>query len=525
MAKYVAAIDQGTTSTRCMIFNHAGEPVGAHQLEHEQIFPKPGWVEHDPLEIWARTQDVVKGAMAAAGCTAADMAAVGITNQRETTVVWDKTTGKPLYNAIVWQDTRTDKICKELEGSVGQNRFRDKVGLPLATYFSGPKVRWILDNVEGARAAADAGDAVFGNIDTWLIWNLTGGVNGGVHVTDVTNASRTMLMNLDGLRWSESICETMGIPMSMLPEIKPSSAVYGYTTTDGPFGAKLPVAGDLGDQQAATVGQACFDVGEAKNTYGTGCFMILNTGTKIVPSKSGLLTTVCYKFGDEAPVYALEGSIAITGALVQWLRDNLDFFDFSPHIEDYAKSVEDNGGVYFVPAFSGLFAPYWRSDARGAIVGLTRYVRKGHICPRRAGSDRLPDARSAGCHEQRLRRRPQGAESGRRHGLQRNADAVPGRRAGRARRAADGRRDHRARRRLCRRLWPLASGRTPTKCATTGAWTRRGNPPKAPMPTPSSMRSGRRPSPAPSTGSSKVLSLAVGRVTGRSVARPFPFVP
>lgn len=379
MTKYVAAIDQGTTSTRCMIFNHSGEPVGVHQLEHEQIYPKPGWVEHDPLEIWERTQQVVKGAMEAAGVTAEDIAAIGITNQRETTVVWDKTTGKPLYNAIVWQDTRTDKICKELEGGIGQNRFRDKVGLPLATYFSGPKVRWILDNVEGAREAAEAGNAVFGNIDTWLIWNLTGGVNGGVHVTDPTNASRTMLMNLDGLRWSQSICETMGIPMSMLPEIKPSSAVYGYTTDDGPFGGRIPVAGDLGDQQAATVGQACFDVGEAKNTYGTGCFMILNTGTEIVPSKSGLLTTVCYQFGDEKPVYALEGSIAITGALVQWLRDNLDFFDFSHHIEDYAKTVEDNGGVYFVPAFSGLFAPYWRSDARGVIAGLTRYVRKGHI--------------------------------------------------------------------------------------------------------------------------------------------------
>lgn len=379
MTKYVAAIDQGTTSTRCMIFNHSGEPIGSHQLEHEQIYPKAGWVEHDPMEIWARTQDVVKGAMKNAGVTVDDLAAVGITNQRETTVVWDKTTGKPLYNAIVWQDTRTDKLIKEMEGGVGQNRFRDKVGLPLATYFSGPKVRWILDNVEGAREAAEAGNAVFGNIDTWLIWNLTGGVNGGVHVTDPTNASRTMLMNLDGLYWSKTICEAMDIPMSMLPEIKPSSAVYGHTTEDGPFGGKIPVAGDLGDQQAATVGQACFDVGEAKNTYGTGCFMILNTGEEIVPSKSGLLTTVCYQFGDQKPVYALEGSIAITGALVQWLRDNLNFFDFSHHIEDYARQVEDNGGIYFVPAFSGLFAPYWRSDARGVIVGLTRYVNKGHI--------------------------------------------------------------------------------------------------------------------------------------------------
>ncbi|PID86545.1 MAG: glycerol kinase [Chloroflexi bacterium] len=380
MAKeFVAAIDQGTTSTRCMIFNHSGEPVGIHQLEHEQIFPAPGWVEHDAMEIWERTQDVIKGAMKNAGVTAADIAAIGITNQRETTLVWDKNTGKPYYNAIVWQDTRTDKIIKGLEGGVGQNRFRDKVGLPLATYFSGPKVMWMLENVEGLREAAEKGDAIFGNMDTWIIWNLTGGPNGGAHVTDVTNASRTMLMNLETLNWSNSISEAMGIPQSMLPEIRPSSQVYGYTQEDGPFGGRIPVSGDLGDQQAATVGQACFSPGEAKNTYGTGCFMIMNTGTKIVPSKNGLLTTLCYKFGDEPAVYALEGSIAITGSLVQWLRDNLDFFDFSPHIEDYAKSVDDNGGVYFVPAFSGLFAPYWRSDARGAIVGLTRYVKKGHI--------------------------------------------------------------------------------------------------------------------------------------------------
>lgn len=379
MSKYVAAIDQGTTSTRCMIFNHSGEPVGIHQMEHKQIYPQAGWVEHDPMEIWARTQDVVKGAMANAGLTADDIVAVGVTNQRETTVVWDKTTGKPYYNAIVWQDTRTDKICNELAKDGGQDRFRDKVGLPLATYFSGPKVRWVLDNVPGVREAAEAGNAVFGNIDTWVIWNLTGGPNGGAHVTDVTNASRTMLMNLNTLDWDAEICATMGIPMSMLPKVRSSSAVYGRTLADGPFGGSIPVSGDLGDQQAATVGQACFSPGEAKNTYGTGCFMILNTGTTAVPSKNGLLTTLCYKFGDEPAVYALEGSIAITGALVQWLRDNLDFFDFSPHIEDYAKSVEDNGGVYFVPAFSGLFAPYWRSDARGAIVGLTRYVTKAHI--------------------------------------------------------------------------------------------------------------------------------------------------
>jgi glycerol kinase len=363
-----------------MIFNHAGEPVGVHQMEHEQIYPRAGWVEHDPMEIWARTQDVVRGALQAAGLSASDLAAVGVTNQRETAVVWDKNTGKPYYNAIVWQDTRTDKIIKDLEGGVGQNRFRDKVGLPLATYFSGPKVRWILDNVDGVREAAERGDAIFGNIDTWVIWNLTGGPNGGVHVTDVTNASRTMLMNLKTLDWDTDIAETMGVPLSMLPEIRPSSGLYGHTLEDGPFGGRIPVSGDLGDQQAATVGQACFSPGEAKNTYGTGCFMILNTGTEIVPSKSGLLTTLCYKFGDQPAVYALEGSIAITGALVQWLRDNLNFFEKSSDIEQFAASVEDNGGIYFVPAFSGLFAPYWRSDARGAIVGMTRYVNKGHIC-------------------------------------------------------------------------------------------------------------------------------------------------
>ncbi len=379
MADYVAAVDQGTTSTRCMIFNHHGLPVGIHQMEHKQIYPQAGWVEHDPMEIWARTQDVIKGALKNANLKASDIAAVGVTNQRETTVVWDKNTGKPYYNAIVWQDTRTDKLIKEFEGNVGQGRFRDKVGLPLATYFSGPKVRWILDNVPEAKAAAQRGDALFGNIDTWVIWNLTGGPNGGAHVTDVTNASRTMLMNLKTLDWDQEVADVMGVPLSMLPKVMPSSAVYGHTLAEGPFGGRIPVAGDLGDQQAATVGQTCFSPGEAKNTYGTGCFMIMNTGTKTVQSKNGLLTTLGYKIGEKPAVYALEGSIAITGALVQWLRDNLNFFDYSPHIEDYAKSVEDNGGVYFVPAFSGLFAPYWKSDARGAIVGLTRYVNKGHI--------------------------------------------------------------------------------------------------------------------------------------------------
>ncbi len=375
MAKYVAAVDQGTTSTRFMIFDHGGNVVGIHQLEHEQIYPQAGWVEHNPMEIMDRTNEVMQVALRRAGLTPAELAAIGVTNQRETTIVWNKNTGKPYYNAIVWQDTRTDKICNELAKEGGQDRFRPKVGLPLATYFSGPKIKWILDNVEGVRAAAERGDALFGNIDTWVIWNLTGGPNGGAHVTDVSNASRTMLMNLETLDWDEEILGILGIPRQMLPEIRPSSdpKIYGYWNG-------VPVCGDLGDQQAALVGQTCFGVGEAKNTYGTGCFMLLNTGTSPVPSKSGLLTTLGYKMGDAPAVYCLEGSIAITGALVQWLRDNLDFFDFSKHIEDYAKQVPDSGGIYFVPAFSGLFAPYWQSSARGLIIGLTRYINKYHIC-------------------------------------------------------------------------------------------------------------------------------------------------
>ncbi len=382
MAKYVAAVDQGTTSTRCMIFDHSGRVVSIAQKEHEQIYPKPGWVEHNPMEIWERTQDVVKEAVALAGAKPGDIAAVGVTNQRETTIVWNKKTGKPYYNAIVWQDTRTDRICNDLAKDGGQDRFRSKVGLPLATYFSGPKIKWILENVEGVRAAADRGEAIFGNIDTWEIWWLTGGPNGGAHVTDVSNASRTMLMNLETLDWDNEILSVMGIPRQMLPRIVPSSDpnVWGKTPKDGPFGDSIPVCGDLGDQQAALVGQTCFSVGEAKNTYGTGCFMLLNTGNKPIPSKSGLLTTVGYQIDNQPAVYCLEGSIAITGALVQWLRDNLEFFDFSKHIEDYARNVEDSGGIYFVPAFSGLFAPYWKSDARGVIVGLTRYVTKYHIC-------------------------------------------------------------------------------------------------------------------------------------------------
>ncbi|MFD5829832.1 glycerol kinase GlpK [Lentzea sp. NPDC060358] len=379
MTQYVAAIDQGTTSTRCMIFDHSGRVVSVDQKEHEQIFPKAGWVEHDPKEVWQNTRQVAAGALAKADLSTSDIVAVGITNQRETAVVWDKNTGEPVYNAIVWQDTRTDKIVTEL-GNLGggQERYRAKVGLPLATYFSGPKVRWILDNVEGAREKAEAGDLLFGNMDTWVLWNMTGGTSGGVHVTDPTNASRTMLMDLDTLQWDSSIAEDMGIPMSMLPEIRSSSEVYGQVRERGAL-AGVPIAGILGDQQAATFGQACLSPGEAKNTYGTGNFMLLNTGTEKVMSENGLLTTICYKIGDAAPVYALEGSIAVTGSLVQWLRDNLGMIGSAAEIEEHAKSVEDNGGAYFVPAFSGLFAPYWRSDARGAIVGLTRFVNKGHL--------------------------------------------------------------------------------------------------------------------------------------------------
>ncbi|NUT97688.1 MAG: glycerol kinase GlpK [Saccharothrix sp.] len=379
MTKYVAAIDQGTTSTRCMVFDHSGRVVSVDQKEHEQIFPKAGWVEHNPEEVWTNTRQVAAGALAKADLTTADIAAVGITNQRETAVVWDRTTGKPVYNAIVWQDTRTDKICQDLAAlGGGQERYRDKTGLPLATYFSGPKIRWILDNVEGARAKAEAGDLLFGNMDTWVLWNMTGGVEGGVHVTDPTNASRTLLMDLDTLSWDEGIAADMGIPVSMLPEIRSSSETYGQVRERGAL-AGVPISGILGDQQAATFGQACLSPGEAKNTYGTGNFVLLNTGTDKVMSENGLLTTVCYKIGDAAPVYALEGSIAVTGSLVQWLRDNLGMIGTAAEIEQHARSVEDNGGAYFVPAFSGLFAPYWRSDARGAIVGLTRFVNKGHL--------------------------------------------------------------------------------------------------------------------------------------------------
>ncbi|MCA1899425.1 MAG: glycerol kinase GlpK [Chloroflexi bacterium] len=369
MSKYVAAIDQGTTSTRFIVFDHGGNIVAADQKEHQQIYPKPGWVEHDPLEIWARAQEVMRGALESLKLS--DIAAIGITNQRETTVVWEKATGKPVYNAIVWQDTRTDLICNELAKEGGQDRLREKTGLPLATYFSGPKIKWILDNVEGARAKAEKGELAFGNMDTWVIWNLT-----GAHVTDVTNASRTLLMNLRTLDWDEDLLRLLGIPRAMMPEIKSSSEVYGSAKAILPG---VPVCGDLGDQQAALFGQTCFSAGEAKNTYGTGCFMLMNMGEIPVPSKSGLLTTLGYKIGAQKAVYALEGSIAITGALVQWLRDNLGVIQKSADVETLAKSVEDSGGIYFVPAFSGLYAPYWKSNARGAIVGMTRYVNKGHI--------------------------------------------------------------------------------------------------------------------------------------------------
>ena len=381
MATYISALDQGTTSTRFIIFDRQGNIVGVDQKEHRQIFQKPGWVEHDPVEIWANTREVMAGALEKAGVKGVDIAAVGITNQRETAMVWDKRTGKPYYNAIVWQCTRTDAICRELIKEGGQDRFREKTGLPVATYFSGPKICWILDHVPEARAAAERGDALFGTMDTWMIWNLTGGTEGGAHVTDVTNASRTLLMNLEKLAWDDDILGILNIPGQGLPRIVPSSdsETWGRTIADGPLGAAVPVCGALGDQQAALFGQTCFSPGEAKNTYGTGCFLLLNTGTEKVASKHGLLTTLGYRIGNEAPVYALEGSISMAGALVQWVRDNLGLIKDASEIEALAETVEDNGDVYCVPAFSGLFAPYWRSDARGVIAGLTQFANRGHI--------------------------------------------------------------------------------------------------------------------------------------------------
>jgi len=380
MAEYVGAIDQGTTSTRFMLFDHGGNEIGRHQLEHQQILPQAGWVEHSPVEIWERTSSVMQNAMNELGLAASDVAAVGITNQRETTVVWNKKTGRPYHNAIVWQDTRTDRIASALEREGKGDVIRQKAGLPPATYFSAGKIQWILENVPEARRDAEAGDAVFGTTDSWVMWNLTGGVDRGVHITDVTNASRTMLMNLETLDWDDELLGFFDIPRAMLPRIRPSSDPTRYGELTGPLAvAGIPLTGILGDQQAAMVGQVCFAPGEAKNTYGTGNFLLLNTGTEPVRSKNGLLTTVCYQFGTDNPVYALEGSIAVTGSAVQWLRDQMGIISGAAEIEHLARGVEDNGGVYFVPAFSGLFAPYWRSDARGAIVGLSRFNTNAHL--------------------------------------------------------------------------------------------------------------------------------------------------
>ncbi|MEV6824755.1 glycerol kinase GlpK [Amycolatopsis sp. NPDC051102] len=380
MPDYVGAVDQGTTSTRFMIFDHGGNEIARHQLEHEQILPRPGWVEHDATEIWERTRSVIATALNKANLTVKDLAALGITNQRETTVVWNRRTGRPYGNAIVWQDTRTDRIASALEREGKGEIIRRKAGLPPATYFSGGKLQWILENIAGVREDAEKGDALFGTTDSWLIWNLTGGPDGGVHVTDPTNASRTMLMDLETLDWDDELLSFFNVPRQMLPAIRPSSnSGFGTTRADGPLGGEVAITGVLGDQQAATVGQVCFRPGEAKNTYGTGNFLLLNTGQELVRSKHGLLTTLCYQFGDDKPVYALEGSIAVTGSAVQWLRDQLGIISGAAQSESLARQVEDNGGVYFVPAFSGLFAPYWRSDARGAIVGLTRATTNAHI--------------------------------------------------------------------------------------------------------------------------------------------------
>jgi glycerol kinase len=377
MPRYIAVIDQGTTSTRCILFDHSGRAETMAQAEHRQFYPRPGWVEHDPLEIWRNTQAVVVEALRKAEIEAKEIAALGVTNQRETLVVWDKTTGNPVYPAIVWQDTRSAEICEQLAMEGGQDRFRTRTGLPIATYFSGPKLQWLLDNVEGARRRAERSELLCGTIDSWLVWNLTGGKEGGVHVTDVTNASRTLLMNLETLTWDEELLATMNVPSSILPAIRSSSEIYGIAI--GTL-AGVPVTAVLGDQQAALFGQACFDAGDAKNTYGTGCFMLLNTGSRPVRSHHGLITTVAYQLGSRSvPAFALEGSIAVTGALVQWLRDNLGLIRTAPEIEPLANTVEDNGGIYIVPAFSGLFAPHWRSDARGIVIGLTRYVNKGHF--------------------------------------------------------------------------------------------------------------------------------------------------
>jgi len=376
MSKYIAAIDQGTSSTRFIVFDQNGQIAAVDQKEHKQFYPQSGWVEHDPMEIWIRTQEVILNALQKSGIHPSEIAALGITNQRETTVMWDRTTGQPLHPAIVWQDTRTAGFCQELAKDGGQDRLREKTGLPLATYFSGPKIKWLMENSTVVAEAVRNGTALAGTIDSWLIWNLTGGKNGGLHITDGSNASRTLLMNLQTRQWDDGLLNLMGVPSSILPEIRPSSQVYGEARgiLEG-----VPIASVLGDQQAALFGQTCFSPGEAKNTYGTGCFMLMNTGEQPVPSHSGLLTTFGYQLEGKPPVYCLEGSIAISGALIQWLRDNLGIIQQSSEIEPLARSVDNNGGAFIVPAFSGLFAPYWRSDARGVIVGLTRFVNRGHI--------------------------------------------------------------------------------------------------------------------------------------------------
>ncbi|WP_150462376.1 glycerol kinase GlpK [Nesterenkonia ebinurensis] len=382
MSDYILSIDQGTTSTRAVVFDHSGAIVSSAQKEHDQHFPQAGWVEHDAAEIWVNTQEVISGALAEGELAAEQITALGITNQRETTVVWDKSTGEPIYRAVVWQDTRTQSLVDELaaaDAAAGTDRFKEQTGLPLATYFSGPKIAWILDHVDGARERAEAGELLFGTMDTWLVWNLTGGTEGGVHLTDVTNASRTLLMNLETLDWNPEICAAIGVPEAVLPQIRSSSETYAECAASSGIPG-VPIAGILGDQHAATVGQACFEPGQGKNTYGTGNFMLINTGHEPVHNDQGLLTTLAYQFGDQAPVYALEGSIAVTGSLIQWLRDNLGIIRTAPESEDRAKNVKDHGGAYIVPAFSGLFAPYWRPEARGVVVGLTRYVTADHLC-------------------------------------------------------------------------------------------------------------------------------------------------
>ncbi len=452
MGDFIGAVDQGTTSTRFIVFDHDGRPVAKHQLEHEQLLPRAGWVEHNPIEIWDRTQTVIGSALAQAGIASSDLDAIGVTNQRETAIVWDRRTGRPFHNAIVWQDTRTDSIAKALDADGRGDVIRHKAGLPPATYFSAGKVQWMLDNVDGLRAAAERGDALFGTPDTWVVWNLTGGPDGGVHTTDVTNASRTMLMDLTTLDWDDELLGFFGIPRAMLPSISSSSDATAFGTTTAPRGgAPVPITGVLGDQQAATVGQVCFEVGEAKNTYGTGNFLLLNTGEELVRSSNGLLTTVAYRFGDAKPVYALEGSIAVTGSAVQWLRDQLGIISGASEVETLAASVDDTGGVYFVPAFSGLFAPYWRSDARGAIVGLSRFNTNAHLA--RATLEAI-------CYQSRDVVDAMAADSGvaldlpqgrRRHHGEPAVHAAAGRRARGAREQAGRPRDHRAGRRLRRR--------------------------------------------------------------------------